>query len=199
MRTKPLSPRILVLGGAVFGLLMTLAATAWLALVRRRAVSALFPPPAGEALAVGALAGAAFAAVEWIIFRCTPLMHNEVARLDRLINLPAFRWHHVVAIALLAAAPEELLFRGALLPEVGVLISALLFGLAHAISRQYFVYASAAGLLCGLLMTWTGGLWAPTAAHAVIDILMLTWLIRARPPGGWSPAEPGEEAPDAAP
>ncbi|GAB4445332.1 MAG: hypothetical protein Kow00120_15310 [Anaerolineae bacterium] len=185
----PISARVLIAGGAGLGLLMAGAAVGWIALLRQRSLGALFPPAPWGALAVGGLAGAAFAAAVWAAFRRTALLHNEVAVIDRLLDLRALRWYHVVAIALLAAVPEELLFRGALLPEVGVIVSAALFGLAHAVSWQYVVYAGLAGLLCGALAEWTGGLWAPIAAHAVIDMMMFALLILMRPPGGW--AAPG--------
>ena len=181
----PFSPRMLILGGAALGLLMTAAALAWVGLVRQCAPGALFPTPPWEALTAGALAGAGFVAVQWALFRRTRFLRAEVALIDRVIDLRALRRHHIVVIALLAAVPEELLFRGALVPEVGVWLSALIFGLAHAISWQYVIYAGLAGLLCGALMVWTGGLWASIAAHATIDLLMFALLIGRRPSGGW--------------
>lgn len=189
MRDSPhLPPRTLIVGAAALGLLMILLAVGWIVLVRGRSIDTLFPTPPWRALAVGVLAGGLFAAVEWQLFRRTSLLRQDVATIDRLLDLQALRGHHVVVIALLAAVPEELLFRGAFQPDIGLLPTALIFGLAHAISRQYIVYATAAGLLCGLLMQWSGTLWAPMAAHATIDAIMLVLLSRNRPPGGWDAA-----------
>ncbi len=177
-----LAPRTLLMAGAALGLVMVLLALGWTAGIRGRDMGAYFPEGAPGALALGALAGAGFAAVEW---RYLSLLGKEAALIDQLIDLEALHGGHITALALLAAVPEELLFRGAALPELGVVGSALLFGLAHAVSRRYFLYATIAGLFLGLLMQWTGGLWAPIAAHAAVDIIMLALLARNRPAGGW--------------
>jgi membrane protease YdiL (CAAX protease family) len=182
--TRVISPRTLLLAGAGLGLVMVVLAVAWAAL-RGRDLSALFPAGGDAALAVGIFAGSVFAAAEWGIFRYTNLLHNDVARLEQVINLEALRWHHIAALVLLAAVPEELLFRGALMPDLGLLGTSVVFGLAHALSLQYFIYATLAGLFLGALSTHTGGLWAPIAAHAAIDAVILSLLVWCRPPGGW--------------
>ncbi len=90
------------------------------------------------------------------------------------------------AVALLALASgvgEEMLFRGALQPQVGVVAATLLFGAAHYLPRPglriWAVFALLAGALFGLLFEWTGSLAAPAAAHVTVNALNLHHLARA--------------------
>jgi hypothetical protein len=96
-------------------------------------------------------------------------------------------------IAVLAAASgigEELFFRGALQPRVGLVAASLLFGAAHLVPSRplalWSVFACAAGLLFGALFERTGNLVAPIVAHAVVNALNLRWLVR-RHARGWDP------------
>ena len=89
-------------------------------------------------------------------------------------------FRHVLGFSLLAAVPEEILFRGALQPELGLLLAALIFGGLHALTRLYFVYATLAGLLLGALFLLSGTLWAPIGAHFAIDFVMFLLLLQRR-------------------
>ncbi|HET6304256.1 MAG TPA: CPBP family intramembrane glutamic endopeptidase [Myxococcota bacterium] len=96
-------------------------------------------------------------------------------------------------IAVLAAASgigEELFFRGALQPRVGLVAASLLFGAAHLVPSRplalWSVFACAAGLLFGALFERTGNLVAPIVAHAAVNALNLRWLVR-RHARGWHP------------
>ena len=87
----------------------------------------------------------------------------------------------IVAIAALSAVAEELVFRGLLMPWIGVLGQALLFGVAHAQlsgpSRWVWVaWASVVGLALGAMFALTGSLLGPMVAHAVINGLNLLYL-----------------------
>ncbi|MEO5595780.1 MAG: CPBP family glutamic-type intramembrane protease, partial [Lysobacteraceae bacterium] len=92
-------------------------------------------------------------------------------------------------IALLAGLGEELLFRGALQPLVGLWISSLLFVLVHARAYRFRQWdkatlAQALGLLAmsialGLMARFAGLLTA-MIAHAAIDIAGLYAIRRAR-------------------
>ena len=83
-------------------------------------------------------------------------------------------------LALVSGAAEEALFRGALQPEVGLVIASLLFGLAHfAPRRDLAAWAPAAviaGFVLGSLYAWTGNLIAPVVAHATVNAINLRWL-----------------------
>ncbi len=84
----------------------------------------------------------------------------------------------LAAIALLAGIGEETLFRGLLLPLfggdsfwLGLLISSVLFGLAHSVTMTYVVLATVAGLYFGLQLHYSGNLLAPIITHALYDYL----------------------------
>jgi membrane protease YdiL (CAAX protease family) len=91
----------------------------------------------------------------------------------------------LAVVALLAGLGEEVLFRGLLLPltgggsfVVGLLISSLLFGLAHAITKMYVILAAIAGLFFGLQWHYTGNLLTPIISHAVYDYLAFVKIAR---------------------
>ena len=78
-----------------------------------------------------------------------------------------------------AGMSEELLFRGVMLPAVGlnatgVVASSLLFGVLHLSGPQqwpYVVWATAVGLLLGFSALATGNLLVPIVAHIVTNLL----------------------------
>ena len=85
-------------------------------------------------------------------------------------------------LALLSGVAEEAFFRGALQPQVGLLLASLLFGAAHFVPRRelwlWTVFSIAAGLLLGWLFDATGNLVAPVVAHAAINGVNLRLLTR---------------------
>ena len=87
------------------------------------------------------------------------------------------RWFN--AVSLTAGITEEILFRGFLIafltPFVGtiggVILSAVLFGLAHGYAgRDLAIRAGGLGLVFALLYVWTGSLWVPMLLHTFVDI-----------------------------
>jgi membrane protease YdiL (CAAX protease family) len=105
-------------------------------------------------------------------------LHVIAERLTRLVAWETFQTFDYVVIAVLAALGEELLFRGALQPLIGLLTTALLFGLLHATAVAHIVLAGLLGLLLGWLYRWSGSLWSPIAAHLGVDLV--TGLLLAR-------------------
>ena len=106
----------------------------------------------------------------------------------------------LAAISLSAGLGEELLFRGVLQHELGLLASAVAFGLLHAVTPAYFVLALAMGLLLGALAEVSGGLMAPVIVHSVYDFAALlrlrAWARREADAGGGPPTGPRRSAPD---
>ena len=82
---------------------------------------------------------------------------------------------------------EEVFFRGLVQFELGnwlgsewaIVLTSLSFGLAHWISRSYFVYASLMGCVFGLLVLITNNLSSAVAAHASFDAFALWWGMRS--------------------
>lgn len=77
---------------------------------------------------------------------------------------------------------EELLFRGALMPFMGLVLSSVVFGLLHVgPDRRYLPWTLMAvvmGLLFGGLMKLTGDVVAPIVAHTTINYFGLLQLGR---------------------
>lgn len=87
-------------------------------------------------------------------------------------------------LALWSALGEELLFRGAMQSAWGLPVSCLIFAFCHFPLRRslwpWTIMALAAGLILGGLFALLGTLWAPLAAHFVINVQGLERLRRRR-------------------
>lgn len=78
---------------------------------------------------------------------------------------------------------EELLFRGALQPMIGLIPASILFALAHPVSG-WWLFALIIGLLLGVLYSWSGSLWPCVLVHAVLNMVNLYRLSRVEPVQG---------------
>ena len=89
----------------------------------------------------------------------------------------------IVILALASAIGEELLFRGALMPWVGLWIQAIVFAVLHIGPGRRFlpwtVSALVLGLAFGLLAKWTGNIGGPIAAHFTINYMNLRFIVGA--------------------
>lgn len=86
----------------------------------------------------------------------------------------------VVIIAVAAGIGEELLFRGALQLEVGLVPASVIFGLLHTGARGTFAFGcwvAVMGAALGGLSIVTDGLLAPIVAHAAYDAAAI-WYLR---------------------
>ena len=96
----------------------------------------------------------------------------------------------LVIISALAGLGEEVLFRGALqgaLVEgmglwMGVAITSIVFGLAHAVTVLYVVYATLVGVYLGVLLIVFDNLLIPIIAHGVYDFIALGYIVYVRLP-----------------
>lgn len=82
---------------------------------------------------------------------------------------------------LVAGIGEELLFRGALQPRVGLAVTTLLFAAAHLGTRPLLAIApwvALEGLIFGLLYQQTGNLLYPMVAHGIHDTAAILILQR---------------------
>ncbi len=92
----------------------------------------------------------------------------------------------IFLIALFAGVFEELLFRGVIQNGLdgaiglwpALMLTSLLFGLAHAMTWSYFFLTAVMGLYLGGLYAWTDQLLVPILAHFLYDWAALTWLLR---------------------
>ena len=101
----------------------------------------------------------------------------------------------IIVFAGLSSVAEELFFRGALQPSVGLVLSSLVFGLLHVGPSRRFVpwtlMAVAMGFVLGALYHATGDLLAPVVAHLVINAMNLQYIsdYDPRPAHGRWPAD----------
>jgi membrane protease YdiL (CAAX protease family) len=116
--------------------------------------------------------GLAVVAGEWGLERLLPEGWLDDDGINRRV-LQAFTTRHLFFAMFVVAAVEETLFRGLLQPHLGLGLSSLLFGLAHV---RYWrkplmlLVAVLLGFCFGELLNVSGGLWAPIAAHYVVDV-----------------------------
>jgi membrane protease YdiL (CAAX protease family) len=86
----------------------------------------------------------------------------------------------LAAVAFASAAGEELLFRGLLVPAVGVVASSVVFGALHQMRGRarwgWMAWATVMGLLFGSVFAATGSLAGPLVAHMAINHANLRFL-----------------------
>ena len=95
---------------------------------------------------------------------------------------PSLGVQEVLVLALCSAISEEVLFRGVLQREVGIVAASAVFGLLHPLGIAYVLWAATAGAGLGALFVLTGSLAAPVAAHGVYNLLALVYLRRRSNP-----------------
>ena len=137
--------------------------------------------------------GVAAALPAWLLVvafhRLRPGPLEPMMRLVDELLVPAFaRWTvgELLMVSLLAGVGEELLFRGVLQPALAgplgwwwaLIVASLVFGLVHALSVSYAVFATLMGVWLGVLWIASGNLLVPIVAHAAYDFLTLVYLRR---------------------
>ncbi len=152
------------------------------ALIWRMAVSSetiLYPSAADgsaswglfSALGMGALVGLGAAGFSEVLTRTTSLGEGLADLLGE--GLAGIRLADAVLLALASGVGEEMLFRGALQPSVGIVWASLIFGACHFLPRRelmlWSLYAVLMGFVFGWLYEWTGQLIAPIAAHSLVN------------------------------
>ncbi|HKE17139.1 MAG TPA: CPBP family intramembrane glutamic endopeptidase [Kofleriaceae bacterium] len=91
-------------------------------------------------------------------------------------------WREILVLALASSVGEELLFRGALQPMIGVWMQAVVFALLHIGPGLRFLpwtlSAFGLGLVFGWLFQATGDLGGPIVAHFAINYMNLHFIAR---------------------
>jgi membrane protease YdiL (CAAX protease family) len=171
-------------GAAVYAFMGVVAVV--IAVVWREGSPLLHPepwlslPPAGAhaySVALGAAIGGLVVMLTRLFarFAWARRLHRELRPFARAISNPG-----IVIIALLSAIGEELLFRGLLEPWLGLVPQALLFGVLHYLPGSsrwvWMVWATAMGLVLGVVFHLTGSLTGAIAAHALVNGFNLHYL-----------------------
>lgn len=158
--------------------IVLLAVSAAWARARGLPLAALLTPHARD-VAAGVAVGA-------LLWSSIPLLRRApvMARLWDTVLAPFARTLSVgdaITVAALSGISEEILFRGVLLPETGLLASSAVFGVLHALNRVYALWAAVIGALFAALALATGTLIAPIVAHATYNLGALLFLRRPDP------------------
>ena len=102
----------------------------------------------------------------------------------RKLLVPLRSWQ-IGAIALFSGAGEEVFFRGAIQPLLGLVPTSLLFGAVHLIPRKVFLpwaaYAAFAGFLFGCLFELSHTLFPNILSHVAVNFVMIWLLNRSAP------------------
>ena len=138
----------------------------------------------------------AFASTQAALFALCTLRPEAVfaidqARLQATAAPALLGWVTVLSASVLPAIGEELLFRGFLLrglrqawgPTPAILLSALLFGLAHGVDAS-LPGRLGIGLVLGLAAARTGSVRPGIAAHFINNLLYIGWQVWL--PFGWA-------------
>ena len=130
-------------------------------------------------LALGAATACATVALGLLAYAALPVFRALSEELAPLL-VDGTRGRDLVALAALSGVGEEVLFRGALQPEIGIVASSILFGALHVGPDRRFLlwtlWAVGAGFIFGALYAWTGGILAPVFAHALHNAAtLLLW------------------------
>jgi membrane protease YdiL (CAAX protease family) len=137
----------------------------------------------GESAAEGVLYGLAAAVLTvsggLVVYRLVPVMRRIASEVAPRVVDPANELQ-LVFVALLSGFGEEILFRGVVQQEFGLVVAAVVFGLVHVgPDRRYLVWtlwALFAGFLLGGLYELTGALLAPVTAHALHNgVTLILW------------------------
>ncbi|MFP4221301.1 MAG: CPBP family intramembrane glutamic endopeptidase [Phormidium sp.] len=105
--------------------------------------------------------------------------YRESAQFYLNLAIAPLAWFDLVWLGLLPGMSEELLFRGVMLPAIGLnplglVLSSLLFGILHISGRHQWAYttwATIVGLFLGLSAILTGNLLVPIIAHIITNWL----------------------------
>lgn len=104
-------------------------------------------------------------------------------------SLHRYHWTDLLILASIAGFSEELLFRGVIQPWIesswgmvaGLIVSNIIFGLAHAVTPLYAVLATLVGVYLSLSLDYGGdrNLLVPIVIHGLYDFLAFIALMRA--------------------
>jgi uncharacterized protein len=175
MEFGPLSRTQVLLGIAITAIVMLAIAKAW---QWTGQVALLRWDLDGRQLALGAALGLAITVVSFGLYRLWPSYRDSADRYLTLVLEP-LAWPDLIWLALLPGLSEELLFRGVMLPslglnEVGVMATSLCFGVLHMSGRDqwpYAIWATIVGAALGFSALMTGNLMVPVMAHIVANLL----------------------------
>jgi uncharacterized protein len=182
---EPLSRSQILIAMAVTSLILFGVARLWLYLgdlQLRPSTIAVGDLGIGIALGIGLTGLSAIVYAAWATYRESADFY--LAMVLKPLALPDVIW-----LGLLPGLSEELLFRGVMLPAlgldpIGIVLSSLCFGVLHMTNVQqwpYAVWATFVGIVLAVTMVETGNLFIPIVAHITTNFVSgLTWKLAAK-------------------
>lgn len=179
------APPSMVRMAAIFYAGMTAVAFAWAGIAGRLPFWIEGPPDSQSILrwsAVGVLGGL------WVVIASRLMMRlrfaQDMAAIMRQMLGP-LTWRQAFLLALMSSIGEELLFRGAMQPTLGLGLTCLIFAAMHwPMSAQLIPWTISAGLM-GYAFGWSfdrsGHVLGPVIAHFVINFINLHALSHDEP------------------
>ena len=141
-----------------------------------------------EALGLGIAIGLGLTGLSSIVYAAWATYRQSadfyLAMVLKPLAIPDLVW-----LGLLPGLSEELLFRGVMLPAlgldpIGIVLSSLCFGVLHMTNLQqwpYAVWATLVGMILAFTMVETGNLLIPIVAHITTNFVSgLSWKLKAR-------------------
>jgi uncharacterized protein len=139
-----------------------------------------------EALGLGIAIGLGLTGLSSIVYAAWATYRESadfyLAMVLKPLEIPDLIW-----LGLLPGLSEELLFRGVMLPAlgldpIGIMLSSLCFGVLHMTNVQqwpYAVWATLVGMILAFTMVETGNLLIPIVAHITTNFVSgLTWKLQ---------------------
>jgi hypothetical protein len=166
--------QILVVMG-VTAILLLIVSKLWQYLGSVSLLAVKFTP---DVLLLGVGIALGITAASSIIYRLWPAYRRSADFYLELVIKPLI-WPDLIWLGLLPGLSEELLFRGVMLPALGLnltalFISSILFGVLHLSGSQqwpYVVWATIIGFVLGYSALITGNLLVPIVAHILTNFI----------------------------
>ncbi len=184
---EPLSRAQILIAMAVTAVVLLTIAKIWLYLgedILRPLRFTLVDCGVGIALGFGLTGLSSIVYAVWADYRSSADLY--LAMVLKPLELPDLIW-----LGILPGLSEELLFRGVMLPAVGldpigIILSSICFGVLHMSDLQqwrYAVWATLVGMLLAFTMVETGNLLVPILAHITTNFVSgLSWKLKYNTP-----------------
>lgn len=182
---EPLTRTQVLIAMGVTAVVLLLVAKLWLHL---GSITLLPLQGTPQAILLGLGIAVGITAASSVLYRLWPAYRQSADFYLQLVLKPLIL-PDIIWLGLLPGMSEELLFRGVMLPAVGLnptglVATSLLFGILHLSGPQqwpYVVWASIIGLLLGFSALATGNLLVPIVAHVFTNLLSsYLWKLRNR-------------------
>lgn len=172
---EPLTRSQLLVAMGVTAVLLLVIAKLWL---QFGDVSLLKIKWTNQVLPLAGAIGLGITVASSLVYRLWPAYRKSADFYLALVLKPLL-WPDLIWLGLLPGLSEELLFRGVMLPALGLdtpglVVSSLCFGILHLSGLHqwpYAIWATAVGLVLGYSAIATGNLLVPIIAHVLTNLV----------------------------